>query len=289
MTTVYQAPTPAEVGEFYNRMNQLLARFQGGSIHYGYWTGPDDDSSFEQASERLTDIVVGKLAVGPGDRVLDLGCGTGKPAIQLARGTGAHVVGVSISTSDIEVATALATAEGMQEQVTFQHGNAVDLDLPAASFDAVLAIELLVHVPDRLHVLKQIARVLRPGGRLALTDFVKRGPETHNEELEAALTEALAAFASGPLAREEDFPLFAKEAGLELDEIVDITDNTAGYSYPRTLEAVREYTTKRHEDAPADVARILAALSTPDDWQVPEEEMGGEGVIIVVAHLPETP
>ena len=191
--TKHHTPTPQEVGDFYNKVNHLLAQFQGGSIHYGYWTGPDDQSTFEQASERLTDIVVGKLAPRPGDRVLDLGCGTGKPAIQMARSTGAQVVGVSVSTGDVELGTALASAEGMSEQVTFQHGDAMDLDLPSSSFDAVLAIELVVHVPDRGQVLKEIARVVKPGGRVVLTDFVRSGPEVRNEVVRDGLAETLAA------------------------------------------------------------------------------------------------
>lgn len=286
-TTKHQAPTPAQVGDFYNKVNHLLAQFQGGSIHYGYWTGPDDDSSFEQASERLTDVVVGKLGVGPGDRVLDLGCGTGRPAIQMARRTGATVLGVSVSTGDVAAGTALAEAEGMSGQVTFQYGDAMDLDLPPGSFDAVLGIELLVHVPDRAKAMAQMAKVVKPGGRIVLTDFVT-GPEIESEVVREGLAETLAAFASGPLAELDDFPGWAREAGIEIDEIVDITPHTSVHSYPKTLEAMLQYA-EQHEEIPAELARILTALKAPEHWGVTDEEMGEELVIIVVAHRPERP
>jgi cyclopropane fatty-acyl-phospholipid synthase-like methyltransferase len=279
-------PTTEEVGDFYNKVNHLLERFQGGSIHYGYWTGPDDDSSYAEASERLTDIVTARLEAGPADRVLDLGCGTGKPAVQLARNTGAKVLGVSISTGDVQLGSQRAAAEGLSDQVTFQHGDAMALDLPEASFDSVLGIELMVHVPDRATVLKQIARVVKPGGRVVLTDFVKTGNEIKNEVVRDGLAETLAAFASPPLAEFKDYPGFVAGAGLVLDEIVDITENTAGYSYVRTLEAMREYA-EQHDDLSPELSRMLAALCAPESWDVSEEEMGAEMIIIVVAHRPE--
>lgn len=282
-TWEYTAPTPDEVAEFYNRYNRLIAQFYGGNMHYGYWDGPDDDSTFEEAGARLTDIMIDKLGVKPGDRILDLGCGPGKPAVRLAHATGASVVGVSISTMDVELANERARAEGVSDRVRFQCADANDLPFEAGSFDAVLALESIVHIEDRAHVLAQIARVLRPGGRVALTDFVKRGPDIDDEEARAALDNMLAAWRAAPLVRAEDYPGFAERAGLVIDEIVDITDNTK-YTFPRTYSMMREYA-EQHDDLPPELAEMVAE-SEASDWAIDEDVEQTEGCVIVVAHLP---
>jgi SAM-dependent methyltransferase len=157
----------------------------------------------------------------------------------------------------------------------------------------VLAIELLVHVPDRPRVLREIARVLRPGGRLALTDFTLKG-EIGDPETERHLADALAAFAAMPLAPLAEYPGYLEQAGLTLDELVDITDNTAGYSYQHMLVAMRKYLDE-HDDVPPELTRMFAALSAPQDQAGEPDpqpdadaqpEPQPERIILVSAHLP---
>jgi cyclopropane fatty-acyl-phospholipid synthase-like methyltransferase len=282
----HRLPTPEEVGEFYNRTNRLLTQFLGGNMHYGYWTGPQDRSGFEEAGARLTDIMIGKLGLGPDDLVLDLGCGPGKPAVQLARATGARVVGISVSTGDVELATARAAAEGLADRVRFQHADAMDLPFAPASFDAVLALESIVHIPDRTHVLRQIARVLKPGGRLALTDFVTLRDETEVDEgVQLALAEMLAAWRAAPLVRPADYPGFLTAAGLVVDEVTDITENTK-YTFEKTYDAMRDYVV-RNGPLPPDLARIYE-MGIDVDWVEEAAQPQSEGVVLAVAHRPGT-
>jgi ubiquinone/menaquinone biosynthesis C-methylase UbiE len=284
MTDVFTLPDPEEVGGFYDENNHLIARFQGGNMHYGYWTGPDDDSDYEVAGARLTDVMIDKLGVEPGDEVLDVGCGPGKPAVQLARATGARVLGISISTEDVRLATARAEAEGVADQVRFRHADALSLPFPAESFDAVLALESIVHIQERARVLEQIARVLRPGGRVVLTDFVTLRPEGQESEVDRrALAHALAAWRAAPLVRAEDYPGFVDRAGLVLDEITDITERTK-YTFAKTYEAIDEYVARGGRLSP-DMKRIHA-MGRGVDWAAVAEEEQTEGVVIVLAHRP---
>ncbi|TKK87224.1 methyltransferase domain-containing protein [Herbidospora galbida] len=284
MTADFKIPTPEEVGDFYDRTNRLITEYQGGSMHYGYWLGPGDDSDFERASDRFTDIMIDKLRVRPGQRVLDCGCGPGKPGVRLARVTGAEVIGISISAQDVVLANERAEREGMAAQARFQRANMLELPFPDNHFDHVLAFESIVHVPDRAAVLTEIARVLRPGGRVALTDFINKGTPSQDEEDRRALADALASWCSAPLVELDDYPGFAEAAGLVIDEITDVTENTK-YTYPKTYGPMYEYA-RTHGEVPPEMARLLDAAPGEEamKWVLREEPT--EGVIIAVLHLP---
>jgi len=272
MSTGISLPKPEEVGAFYDAANDLIAQFQGGSMHYGYWNGPDDDSTFEQASDRLSDLLIDKLAPGPDDRVLDVGCGVGTPGVRLATRTGAELVGISISARDVELANAHAQAEGCADRARFEHANALEMPFEDNSFDHVLALESIVHMPDRVQVLKEIARVLRPGGSLALTDFVERPPASADlakpsflkrlqgsvvdKVQQAALAKVIESWHTAPLVRAADYSSFASAAGLEIVEVTDISQNTK-YTAHRFYGAVYEYA--KHNEVPPEIKKILRA------------------------------
>ncbi|MEU4804132.1 methyltransferase domain-containing protein [Actinosynnema sp. NPDC023587] len=280
MSTTPVLPTPDEVGAFYDQVNHLLQRFLGGSMHYGYWHGPDDDSGFREASERFTSIMVDKLRVGPGDLVLDVGCGTGGPATQLARTTGARVVGISISAKDVELATARAAAEGVSDLVRFQRANALDLPFDAGAFDAALAFESIVHIPDRVAALRQIARVLKPGARLALTDAFQRGPEMTQAD-RFGLMKVLAAWRAAPLVGFDDYLDFAREAGFETEELSDVSANTKPTN-AKVFEAIFDYV-REHDDAPAGLVEIVDSVPHfGGELPVGEDDEEHEGVLVFV-------
>ena len=108
----------------------------------------------------------------PGASVLELGCGTGvvTRAIAARDGYSGTVTGIDQSPDFIAAARRLAAEDGVGDRVEFVVGDAHELDLPAASFDAVVAHTLISHVRDPLAVLAQAARVVRPGGAVAVFD-----------------------------------------------------------------------------------------------------------------------
>ncbi|MEU5553664.1 methyltransferase domain-containing protein [Micromonospora sp. NPDC047793] len=273
----YEPPTPARVAEFFDRYNSMICGFFGGNMHQGYWDGPSDTSSMLKASNRMTDVFIDRLAgIGPGARILDLGCGTGRPAVRIARRTGAEVVGISISGRDVELAQAYAAGEDDAENVTFQQANALDLPFEPGSFDAIVAIDSFAYFADRGELLARISPLLKPGGRIVLTDDVARGPELTGQDEQDTLF-MLACWRQAPLARAEDYSGFAVAAGLELVEVTDITENTKNtlaHAYP----LIRERTDLWFE------LDTIIKESTPADWEV--EENPTDGVVLVVANRP---
>lgn len=122
-----------------------------------------------------------RFPLAPGDRVLDLGCGAGRHAFECYR-RGAHVVALDRNGAEIrEVAawfTAMKEAGEAPEgaSATAVEGDALALPFPDGSFDAVIISEVMEHIPDDRRVLAEMVRVLRPGGRLAVT-VPRYGPE----------------------------------------------------------------------------------------------------------------
>ena len=106
-----------------------------------------------------------------GMRLLDVGCGPGTLTVDLARhvGPAGHVVGVDVSTSVIQEATAHATAEGIGN-VRFQAGDFRAGDLPEGTFDVVHAHQVLQHLRDPVGALAAMGRLARPGGIVAARD-----------------------------------------------------------------------------------------------------------------------
>lgn len=115
-----------------------------------------------------------RFPVGPGDRVLDLGCGGGRHAFETYR-RGADVVAFDADHSELIQVAGLATAMGeageapQAAHAAVTRGDATAMPFADATFDRIIAAEVLEHIPADQQALREIARVLRPGGLLAVT------------------------------------------------------------------------------------------------------------------------
>jgi len=115
-----------------------------------------------------------QFPIEAGERVLDLGCGFGRHAFEAYR-RGAHVVAVDRSTEEVSSVTAMFRAMEAEGEAPAGlvaravRGDLLALPFPDASFDVVMASEVLEHIPDDHLAMAEIARVVRPGGRIAVT------------------------------------------------------------------------------------------------------------------------
>lgn len=120
--------------------------------------------------QRWKAALITRAGIAPGERVLDLACGTGDLAFASAR-CGADVIGLDLTPTMIANARVRATQESAAERVRWSVGDMTSLPVADASFDVVTTGYGLRNVPDLPAALAEIHRVLRPGGRLYSLDF----------------------------------------------------------------------------------------------------------------------
>jgi ubiquinone/menaquinone biosynthesis C-methylase UbiE len=105
-----------------------------------------------------------------GDRVLDIGCGTGLLSLKFLKRTGCFVTGVDSSSDMLALFRAKITTLSLGERASCEPGDAARLEFPAETFDVAASTVTLHHVSDKLPMLKGILRVLKPGGRFVMGD-----------------------------------------------------------------------------------------------------------------------
>jgi SAM-dependent methyltransferase len=145
-------------------------------VHWGCFDRPDsaDDSlpGYLVAAEELTRRICHAAEVADGLRILDVGCGFGGTLDHLnQRLHGCQLVGLNIDARQLARASDLVRPTH-GNTVRFVEGDACAMAFDDDEFDVVLAVECAFHFPSRKQFLRQAARVLRPGGSLALSDFV---------------------------------------------------------------------------------------------------------------------
>jgi arsenite methyltransferase len=166
------------------------------------------DNELHPGGERLTLRLAEVAGVAPGQRVLDVACGSGATARLLARELGCETVGVDLGARAIEQAKR-ATPAGAR--ASFLLGDAEALPLPDASFDVALSECSLCTFPDKPRAIAEMARVVRAGGRIGIADVT-----ADLDALPAPLRSAAARVACVADARSADaYAALLRDAGCE--------------------------------------------------------------------------
>jgi demethylmenaquinone methyltransferase/2-methoxy-6-polyprenyl-1,4-benzoquinol methylase len=140
----------APLGETYDRYARLL--------------------SFGQ-DPRWRSFLVERIEAAPDETVLDVACGTAAVSLELVRRYGCRVVGLDQSAAMLAAGRERVQAAGLSGRIELREGRAEELPFEDASFDALTFTYLLRYVDEPAATMKELARAVRPGGRIAMLDF----------------------------------------------------------------------------------------------------------------------
>jgi ubiquinone/menaquinone biosynthesis C-methylase UbiE len=162
-------------GQYYESMNLALKRLNNEHmmLHYPFFVS--DSDSFMQAQKNLTDYCISKLEPIQNKDVLEIGCGNGVQALYInSRYHPLSITGIDLNIANIGIAD-YEKERAKVTNVTFIVDNAQTLEnIPSDSVDVLLNIESAFHYPDKTAFIREIHRVLKPGGQFLVADLLTR-------------------------------------------------------------------------------------------------------------------
>jgi cyclopropane fatty-acyl-phospholipid synthase-like methyltransferase len=224
------------------------------AMHFGYDAEGQRDhhGAVENANRVCADIA----QVRRGDRVLDAGCGVGGSSCWLAAARGAEVVGITIVPSQARRASRVAAARGLGHRVRFEVADYLATPFPDRSFDVAWAMESLCHAADKPAFYREMARLLKPGGRLVVAEYMR---VSHG--LPARAERDMRRWCEGWAMPDLDTPeahcAGARAAGFDHPTVQDGT--------PHTRKSLRRLYRHTHVGIPLDL--VLYALGLRSDAQ----------------------
>jgi len=196
-------------------------------VHFGLFEGEEslvgselraESGEFARGLERMIEVLVAPAAIEENHQVVDAGCGIGGTAIHLAGTRGCMVTGVNVSTRQLEIAREKAAAAGLERRVRFEYGNCSHhLPLASDSVDVVVNIESACMYSDRGRFLREVRRILKPGGRIVATDWLMSDGLT-TERIETYIRPMYAPWALQSMESPSSYVPLLREAGLTLLE-----------------------------------------------------------------------
>lgn len=249
-----------QVAAHYEHDVEIFKRVLDSQLTYstGIFCHADDD--LETAQTRKFDRLGELLNLTSGEVVLDVGCGWGSVLLALAERSEARFIGVTLSSAQRTEAIRRARQRGYDQRIEILHTHLEDLRLPPASFDAVIFSGSIVHMHHREVIHRQVAHLLRPGGRLLISDcyFPRRtsGPRD-SRATQFILGDTLGYCRLIHLSEEL---AMIESAGLDIRSVEDLTD-----SYARTvafwIDNIRRHRAEIDARAPGFAHRLQAYMT----------------------------
>ena len=168
--------TERDVEQFFDGSTQTYLSFwdSEGVLHTGYFAGGNTDD-YHAAAEHTSQLLADEAELSASSRVLDVGCGCGNFVFYLANRFACRCEGLDLSQARVNFALGKCAEQpgGRGALATFRHGSATQLPHDAGSFSHVVSQDALFLVPDKARSHAEMFRVLEPGGRLVVSDFLQ--------------------------------------------------------------------------------------------------------------------
>lgn len=159
---------PQMVSRFYDVVTRFYEYGWGQSFHFA----PRRSGESLPAAQRRQEAEMAELLeLAPGTNVADLGCGVGGPLVHVAKTTGANVTGVNLNAHQIARGRRAVRRAGLEDTCDFLLASYMEVPVEDGAFDAAYTYEAICHAPDKSLFFRELYRLIRPGGRIALTEW----------------------------------------------------------------------------------------------------------------------
>ena len=219
------------VEEYYDLCSELMVFGWGESLHFAPLSPQE---SLEESKTRHQRLMISKLDLHKGMKVVDVGCGIGGPMRRVVREAGVRVVGINTSKYQLGRAKSLNAEAGLDHMVDFLECSFMDMGaVPDDTFDRGYAIESTCHAPDKVGAFTEIFRVLKPGALLwgqemCMTDRFDPDDERHR----AIKQELMRGIALADIATTDQVDRDLAAAGFEVLEGMDRAVEENGQTTP---------------------------------------------------------
>ena len=221
--------TSQSVIAFYKASHKSYVRVWSGTydraIHFGYYD--DETTMHPEALIRMNELLADLAGIGREDVVIDAGCGFGGSTVWLAENRAGKAIGINIVPHQIAIANEVAQDRGVADRVTFLQADFANIPIEDGSADVFWALESMVHAPDRLRVLAEAFRLLKPGGRIVIVEYFLRSDPPLDVATIPHYEDILSGWAMPSLLTIPDYCQLMHSAGFGSMHAQVLTDNVA--------------------------------------------------------------
>ncbi len=176
MSTTLRSNDKNRIIEHYDVVSPYYRSLWGEHLHHGYWIRGDEPK--EKAQLQLIEHLAQLADIQRGTDILDIGCGFGATSIYLAKRYAATVTGITISSVQVEMASQAAAVERLDARFLLMDAEAMDFQ---KQFDVLWSVESISHYQNLPQFFASAAKLLKPGGTFAITDWFKKENLTPEE------------------------------------------------------------------------------------------------------------